>query len=75
MGVAIVRGQAKHKLGRLHYVRDTAGQKQRRHANDNAATPVGNQVKMDVLVGTTSTHRRRTEHTDSSVMDMTSVFI
>ena len=26
IGVAIVRGQAKHKLGRLHYVRATAAE-------------------------------------------------
>jgi len=74
IGVAIVRGNAKHKLGRLHYVRATP-EEAAAVCRAHQATIVGSQVKTDGQVGTRITCPKVTVPSSSSETGMNSTCI
>ena len=72
IGVAIIQGQANHKLARLHYVR-AKEKRRRRHAGKITATTNGDQGNRVVRAGSRNTFQRDTIHSSNSEMVMTSV--
>ena len=74
VGVAIVRGNAQHKLSRLHYVRATPQRRPRTPAEPTTATIDGNHTSTDDRFGSHNTPLRKgTGHTNNSGTDTTTV--
>ena len=71
IGVAIVSGNARHKLGRLHYVRSRQQTKQHTPAGQATVYIGGEQIKMDGQPGSRSMSRKGTLLLDNFGMGMT----
>jgi len=68
VGVAIVRGNAKHKMGRLHYFRATECEAAAVHTKHMTVIVAENLVRMDRLAGSKNISPRGTVQLNSSGM-------
>ena len=71
IGVAIVRGNANHKLGRMHYVRGRQ-RRQLTRADPTTATTDTNQAKRGDQAGTRNTPQKGIQRSNNSEMGMLS---
>ena len=75
IGISIIRGQAKLRLSRLHYMLERQLQRPRMYVNRTIVKRDGTHIIMATLVGSLSTVLKDTGLSNNSEMDMTFVFL